>query len=433
MQVEQVLREAEAAASEGCRMLSSRAHGRRRATPDAVAWAGRSRLVEDVGVEDPEHPLQDIASVARRDPERGRRGRRGDALLPGARRLQRRLCAITDQAAVLDAIDAALQDPSPAGRRRARRLCDLASPKVDNGWLWAINVAHGPVLPQRDYLVNLRLRLGIRVGPDFEGTLPCGGCGGPISADEFDAHALSCAKGERTTGHNEVRDEWARLAEMADGRGNVKIEQLVPTDDPDIEGLRPADVLLSAAPLGGCGMCALDPGITSPYTAAAIASDTHVAIDSYYRRKLRTNLEPCKAAGWEYRACVMSAFGRRHDVADTTARLLARAAVRRNAAAGGSATWVLAGFWRRVGTLLARRNAAMIARCRPEGQSGSDAGTLLLRSGIDDDLLELGAGGGAAAAGGAAGRRRAATALVGGAWAAIGMGSDSSDDEAGGH
>ena len=85
---------------------------------------------------------------------------------------------------------------------------------------------------------------------------------------------------------------------------------MVPTDDPDVEGLRPADILLSAAPLGGAGDCALDAGVTNPCTAAALASPRHDAVHDYYVRKVRKNEAACKAAGWEYRACVVSCFGR---------------------------------------------------------------------------------------------------------------------------
>src|SRR5208282_2976158 len=109
----------------------------------------------------------------------------------------------------------------PRGRRaqtqeahsimRHRPLADLGSADTVHSWLWAVNPAHGFVLHPDDYVTALRLRLGLDAA-EYMGAEPCGECELPVTADDFGPHALLCARGRRTVGHNRIRDHLADLA-----------------------------------------------------------------------------------------------------------------------------------------------------------------------------------------------------------------------------
>ena len=71
-------------------------------------------------------------------------------------------------------------------------------------------------------------------------------------------HALLCAPGESTRGHNEVRDCLLDFARLADSTSEPEVLGLIAS----APGLRPADVLTKA--LGESQSTALDVGVAAP-------------------------------------------------------------------------------------------------------------------------------------------------------------------------
>ncbi len=369
-------------------------------------------LVDDAGLADAEHPAVwrgAAAAVAG-----GGKGAASSAL-------QRALLRAVDGEAAHVMFARAQADTSELGRLRARRLADLSDRRVDHGWLWAINPGHGWVLAPREYVTGLRLRLGARCGPDFAGRLPCRACGHLVSADAADAHALGCdaAAADRTRRHNEVRDHLLPLVAACDPR--ARVEQTLPSAGIDGEGLlRPADVLTSAAPLPGCGagLCALDVGVTGPFTAAALASTGHDPVVSYERRKVKQYKELCARDGWTYVPLVFSAFGRCGDGTSAVIDRFARIAARRFGLVDAGR---VAASWRRnLGVILVRWSAAMVARCRPAGAAWAPTVHRTVAGGVDEDALGMALGGTMATAAATVG----AAGLVGGAFDTIGRASD---------
>lgn len=346
-----------------------------------VPAGGADSALADVGVEDSEHP---------RAPSRGASaagGQRG-----AASGLQHRLQDLLDTHAVARAIEDAEGSGEAGEVVRALRLRDLAGETAAHEWLWSICPAHGEVLRPGEFLTAVRLRLGLPLAV-YRGSLPCGSCGSPVGAAELGVHALVCAKGERTLGHNRLRDALGQLCELSDPR--TAIEQMVGgVEGDDMDGrLRPADVLTSAAPFGGCGLAALDVSIVSPLTAAALGargggtSRRRDCLQEAVDLKNAKYEDLCRASGWRFQACLVSAFGCRHPAFEGTVSALCRAAARR---LGGDvdAARLAASWWRRAGTLIMHRNACMVARCRPVEVASAGAGGISGGFGVDEDAWD---------------------------------------------
>src|SRR5271154_3705019 len=79
-----------------------------------------------------------------------------------------------------------------------------------------------------------------------------------------------------------------------------------------------ADILTSAAPLGGVGSVALDVGVTTPFTAEALRSAELDVLEAYRTKKLRKYADAAEAAQWRYWPVLISAFGRAHAEAKKT-------------------------------------------------------------------------------------------------------------------
>ena len=207
------------------------------------------------------------------------------------------------------------------------------------------------MLEPEAYVAAVRLRLGAGFATE---PLPCRACKGVL--DPNGRHALCCAPGESTKGHNDVRDEVFDLVRMADATAEKEVLGLLET----APGLRPADILTNAVSPGLTS--ALDVGIAAHHASHAgadCAEATRVRKRATYARFLPALL----AEGVEYRPLVWSCWGREHP--DTTAALtqLARQAARRR----GSSDFrpLLRRARARIGAAIARRAAGMLRACMP--------------------------------------------------------------------
>ena len=269
----------------------SAADGRLTTSPGRRPGTG---LVLDAGEEDPEHPTL----------VRGRTG-------PG---LQAELTALVDKCIIeglAQELQAAEQFPDE------RRLREIADPACNHEWLWALSPHHGPTLQDEEYVEAVRLRLGAG-GP--EEPVPCRLCGGVL--DGAGSHAMCCATGEATRGHNAVRKQLHGLARSADSAAEEEPLGLIPSHPT----LRPADVFTSAAHPGR--LSALDVGVTSPEATGAGDDCT----ESMRLRKLSDygpHLAALEGQNIVYHPMVWSAFGRPHAATTKVLRALARQAARR--------------------------------------------------------------------------------------------------------
>ena len=170
-------------------------------------------------------------------------------------------------------------------------LQDLCHPDTEHRWLWVLAACDDAVLSPTEFVDAVRLRLGADI---FAGEAACASCGGVL--DSRCRHALLCAPGASTSGHNRVRDTLLGAASLADGAAATGVPGLLgsaPT-------LRPADLLTTAA-FGR--LVALDVGIANPGARAAGVD----ACTSMLERKLR-DYEPwlpeLSEDGIEYRPVV---------------------------------------------------------------------------------------------------------------------------------
>jgi len=302
---------------------------------------GGANLVSEPGAEDPEH----ARSIA-------------------APKLQKRIAALLDG----DRAAAIVAKAAADGRTHdAKRISDLSDPTIAHDWLWSLAPTSRHTLDQDIYVDAVRLRLGAAASP----ALACRACGkkGPVGG----AHALCCARGPSTKGHNEVRDRLLALAKLGDPDAESEAKGLLPA----APALRPADVLTSAA--GGPGLIAMDVGIASPDAQLAIAEPRGDACEAMRCRKVRV-YEPyardMAALGLRYEPLPWSCWGREHPATTTMLISLCRRAARRK----GLADWkcALHQFRADVSALLARRAAEMWRQCAlgsacPAALLGGDA------------------------------------------------------------
>ena len=90
-----------------------------------------------------------------------------------------------------------------------------------------------------EWTTAVRLRLGANMIPTAR---VCGACG-EQALDTQCYHAMCCAQGDSTRGHNLVRDVMAEAFALADPTTDKEVSGLIPSR-PD---LRPADILTQAA------------------------------------------------------------------------------------------------------------------------------------------------------------------------------------------
>ena len=319
------------------RMLSGRdgpvfvAAGENREVPGA----SRASIVDEAGSDDPEH-----------------------ARTRSVPRLQRHIATIID-----DQQMALYKATAEADGRwhDIRRVQDLGDDSVSHDWLWSLAPTSRHALEPDVYVDAVRLRLGAAQGSPSE---RCMVCNRQCVVDG--AHALCCAPGPSTRGHNEARDCLLSLARRGDPHAESEVMGLLPT----APGSRPADVLTNA--VGGNGLLALDVGIASPDSQAAVQSGD--GLEAMRKRKSRVyaqHAESMRLAGLTYAPLPWSCWGREHAATTTVVEALCRRAARRQ----GESKWriVLREFRADLGAVLARRASAMWRQCALSTASGFGA------------------------------------------------------------
>ncbi len=194
-------------------------------------------LVPEAGTVDPEHPASPAGA--------------------GALRLQRQLTRIMDACVARGLLQRARQAED---REREWLLKELASQHVNHEWLWRIDPNKGPALAPDDYVAAVRLRLG--AGGRSE-SVPCACCSSALLAPSG-LHALLCARGPSTRGHNAVRDELFAVASSLDSTSELEPTGLISSHP----GLRPADLLTGVSGFSA-RHASLDVGICCPAAAGA--------------------------------------------------------------------------------------------------------------------------------------------------------------------
>ena len=96
----------------------------------------------------------------------------------------------------------------------------------------------GGLLEPDEYATAVRHRLG---ADHVDETILCCSCGRAL-LDTSGAHALSCAPGASTRGHNDVRDAVLDFTRLADATAEPEVLGLIASAPGD----RPAEILASA-------------------------------------------------------------------------------------------------------------------------------------------------------------------------------------------
>ena len=235
---------------------------------------------------------------------------------------------------------------------REHLLAELCSPDVSHEWLWSLHPDKGDALSPDDYVAAARLRLGA-AGPTE--AVPCACCGNAVIGPTG-LHALLCARGPSTRGHNAIRDELYAVASSLDATSEREPGGLIPSHP----GLRPADLLTGASGLSG-RLVALDVGVCCPAAAGAGAD----CVEAMRRRKVH-RMEPFAAelenGGIMYKPIVFSCFGRPHADAKKLIQGFARRLARRPGTEAAVEERRLAA---RIGLQVWRRAARMVRRCLP--------------------------------------------------------------------
>ena len=247
----------------------------------------------------------------------------------------------------LESIEAALEDRRDVAGLAL--LADLRNPGTDHGWLWELAGAGREALLPSEFLTAVRLRLG---APVFVDPGPCARCG--VERGISSGHALCCAPGEATRGHNRIRDVLLGLASLSDGAACAEAPGLIA----GAPLLRPADVLTSAA-FGR--QTALDVSIVAPHAAGAGADAAAARVVAKVQR-YRPHLAALAADGVAYRPLVWTAWGRPHPDAAAAVSSMAAAAGRR---LGVPAHTLHAKARTAMGVAIWRRAARMVAACGP--------------------------------------------------------------------
>ena len=231
------------------------------------------------------------------------------------------------------------------------RLSDLADKDANHEWLWALHPDKGKRLEADQYVAAVRLRLGC-AGP-AEPTL-CGNCGVHLLGCSG-SHALLCAKGPSTRGHNAVRDELYSMARPLDSNTETEPEGLIPSHP----RLRPADVLTGAFHNGR--LAAVDVGVICPMASGA-GADCVVTMDQRKRERMAPFRDQLEASGVEYHPFAISCWGRLHPGAAQMLQNIAKRTARREGGASQSA--VLHRLRGRITVEIMRRAACMLIQCR---------------------------------------------------------------------
>ena len=285
--------------------------------------------------------------------------------------LQHDLCVIWDDTR-MDELSASLEK----ARRwtDSRRIRDLRDPSTSHDWMWSLNPAHGPIIPNDELITCIKIRLGVNFLDD---EMLCPSCGKQI-LDRKCNHALCCASAESTRGHYRVRDIVLTLASTVDASSCAEAPGLIPS----APLLRPADVFTRAA-IPGC-QAALDIGISSP-DASRAGPD---CCESMRKKKLG-DYDPyfpeLSAQLIRYVPMTFSTYGRMHE--DTVRIIFTMATLAAKKFGTNDARRIYRRTVQSLGVALWRWAANMIHSCMPR----MDEETLALLFGGDPALAAPGA------------------------------------------
>ena len=238
--------------------------------------------------------------------------------------------------------------------REVARLKCLSLPHSGD-WLNCSPIASlGLCIPATEFILMTKYRLGMAV---FATDGPCPAC--QRHSDKLGDHALNCGySGERISRHNMLRDAIFEVAAAAALSPVKEGRFLLPGAD-----RRPADVFIRG--WEGGQDAALDVTVTNPLKdetrAGAAATPGHGA-NVAYERKMGLSAEQCRAQGIVFLPLAAETFGGWHEVAAAQVKKLASALARHNGQEEGEA---ISHTWSRLGVLLQRGNAAMMANRIP--------------------------------------------------------------------
>lgn len=207
---------------------------------------------------------------------------------------------------------------------------------------------------QQSNILAVKYRLGM---PVFGSDGPCPACNHP--SDKLGDHALNCGySGERITRHNLLRDAIFDVASSAALSPVKEGRFLLPGAD-----RRPADVFIRG--WAGGQDAAYDVTVINPLqelTREGAATKPGHAADVAYQRKMNGAAEDCRAQGIAFLPLAAETFGGWHEVAVVQVKKLASALARHNGQEEGE---VAGHIWSRLGVLLQRGNAMMMANRIP--------------------------------------------------------------------
>ena len=238
--------------------------------------------------------------------------------------------------------------------REVARISSLSLPHAGDWLNTAPLTALGLHLRPSEFVLAVKYRLGM---PVYDRAGPCPACLRP--SDALGDHAMCCGSGgERISRHNALRDAIFDTAASA-GLAPVKEGRfLLPGAD-----RRPADVLVPH--WAGGRDVALDVTVVHPTQAATMpnaATTPGFALSFAYDRKIRGAEEDCQRQGIAFIPMVAESFGGWHTAAEREVKKLGAALARHTGQEEGQATGHL---WGRLGILLQRGNAALLANRIP--------------------------------------------------------------------
>ena len=207
-------------------------------------------------------------------------------------------------------------------------------------------------LDHEEYVASVRLRLGC--GGPAEPQV-CGNCGTAVIGCNG-MHALLCARGESTRGHNAVRDELHSMAASVDRSAETEPLGLIASHPQ----LRPADILTGAFHNGR--LAAVDVGVICPAASGAGLDCVTTMHDRKYER-MRPFADELEAGAIVYRPFAISCWGRLHPHATQMLQTLAKRMARRDGTA--SQRSIFSRLQARITTEIMRRAARMLLRCLP--------------------------------------------------------------------
>ena len=238
--------------------------------------------------------------------------------------------------------------------REVARIKCLSLPHSGD-WLNCSPIASlGLRIPPTEFILMIKYRLGMEV---FATAGPCPAC--HRHSDKLGDHALNCGySGERISRHNLLRDAIHDVAAAAALNPVKEGRFLLPGAD-----RRPADVFIRGWQ-GGQDV-ALDVTVTNPLKddtrAGAAVTPGHGACEAF-DRKMRNSAAACQAQGIAFLPLAVETFGGWHEVAVDQVKKLAVALARQN---GQEESEAIRHTWSRLGVLLQRGNAAMMANRIP--------------------------------------------------------------------